>query len=129
METPGANPGTPETKQETVAESEPVKDLSFYLNESQRTDNGQLRRFYLIRIQGMGCTDKYSAPVIALTYRDHGHNVTELFSVSSSRFSQSVFEEGTVIELEFDQNEHYNEIMGVNIIDFAPDGRNYTYRS
>jgi len=122
-----AGPGTTATNQATVAPSEPVENLSFYLNESQCTDNGQFRRFYLLKMEGVGCTD--SITVIALTYRDHGHDMKELFTVDPAHFSTSVFEEGTVIELEFYPNSGYNQIIGVKIIDFAPDGKNYSYRS
>lgn len=80
-------------------------------------------------MEGIGCTGKYSDPVIALTYRDHGHNVTELFSVNSGRFLSSVLEEGAVVELQFNPNNIHNMIIGAKIIDFDADGTSWQYRS
>ena len=118
--------------------SQPIENLSFYLNDSQRFESRAIydqtekdaivQRFYVIDFAWVGGGSSYSCPSIAITYRDQGEDVTQIFELQASEMDKLYFQKNKVAEIVTVRPAYSPICTSYNNINYDENGTNPRYR-
>lgn len=116
--------------------SQPIENLSFYMNDSQRYEskasyNGQTEKYAIVQrfyVEDFVWVGNSGVPTMAVTYRDQGENVTQIFELQSSEIDVIYIQKHKVTEVITVRPAYTPMVTGYNIINYDNNGTNPYYR-